>query len=108
MQKLSGVIINSRDIHEHKVKLIEENAARLGVSIIQTHFGTASPAEPEEEGSFDAVLLDAPCSGLGILRSKPDIKLNRSPDQMGELVKLQTALLEAASPSSPSRRCVGV
>ena len=92
----TGAII-SRDIHEHKVKLIAENAARLGVSIIQPQFRDGVAWEPEEEGSYDEVLLDAPCSGLGILRSKPDIKLNREPDHIGELVKLQTALLEAAS-----------
>ena len=92
----TGVIV-SRDIHEHKLKLIEDNARRLGITIIQTQFRDGVAWAPEEEDSFDAVLLDAPCSGLGILRSKPDIKLNRTPEQIPELRKTQLALLEAAS-----------
>ena len=66
--------ICSCDIHPHKILLIENGAARLGLGILQARLQDASEFVPEWEGAMDAVLVDAPCSGLGIIRKKPDIR----------------------------------
>lgn len=66
--------IYSCDIHPHKIQLIENGAARLGLGILQARLQDASEFVPEWEGAMDAVLVDAPCSGLGIIRKKPDIR----------------------------------
>lgn len=66
--------ICSCDIHPHKIQLIENGAARLGLGILQARLQDASEFVPEWEGAMDAVLVDAPCSGLGIIRKKPDIR----------------------------------
>ena len=51
---------------------------------------------PWEPGSFDRVLLDAPCTGLGALRRRPEVRWRRTPDDVPPLVELQTALLDSA------------
>ena len=66
--------ICSCDVHPHKIKLIENGASRLGIESLQARLQDASEFVPEWEGSMDAVLVDAPCSGLGIIRKKPDIR----------------------------------
>ena len=66
--------ICSCDVHPHKIKLIENGASRLGIEILQARLQDASEFVPEWEGAMDAVLVDAPCSGLGIIRKKPDIR----------------------------------
>ncbi len=66
--------ICSCDVHPHKIKLIENGASRLGLEILQARLQDASEFVPEWEGAMDAVLVDAPCSGLGIIRKKPDIR----------------------------------
>lgn len=65
------------DIHEHRVKLIKKGAARLGLDIITPALAD-STALPDEVGIFDAVLCDVPCSGLGVIRRKPEIKYKSS------------------------------
>ncbi len=96
MMKDQGEIC-SRDLHEHRVKLIEENAARLGISCIRAEVSDGAVARAEDAERYDVVLLDAPCSGLGIMRSKPDIKLHHRPEDMEELVQLQKRLLSVAA-----------
>ena len=66
--------ICSCDVHPHKIKLIENGASRLGIELLQARLQDASEFVPEWEGAMDAVLVDAPCSGLGIIRKKPDIR----------------------------------
>ena len=90
-------VISSRDLYEHKAKLIQETVARLGIDCIQTMVSDATKAREEDTESFDVVLLDAPCSGLGVMRSKPDIKLHHTLQDTKELVKLQRQLLTVAS-----------
>ncbi len=96
MMKDQGEIC-SRDLHEHRVKLIEENAARLGISCIRAEASDGAVARAEDAEQYDVVLLDAPCSGLGIMRSKPDIKLHHRPEDTEELVQLQRRLLPVAA-----------
>jgi 16S rRNA (cytosine967-C5)-methyltransferase len=57
----------------------------------------ALPGRPELLGRFDAVLLDAPCSGLGVLRRRPDIRWRRRPEDTAALARLQRELLDAAA-----------
>lgn len=90
-------LVEARDVHESKVRLIQENAARLGLSIVRAVPGDALVARPEDRGAWDRVLLDAPCSGLGILRNKPDLKLHRQPQDIEELAGLQSRMLENAA-----------
>lgn len=85
------------DIHEHKIKLINESAARLGINIIESRLNDASIPNAEFEGIFDKVLLDAPCTGLGIIRRKPDIKWSRKEKDIDEIVSLQRRLIRNVS-----------
>lgn len=92
-----GVVV-ARDIHPHKVKLIEETAERLGLRSIEAAQGDAALPDAAWTGAFDHVLLDAPCSGTGIIRKKPEIRYNRSQEDVRTLATLQFALLERAAP----------
>ncbi|HZK01155.1 MAG TPA: 16S rRNA (cytosine(967)-C(5))-methyltransferase RsmB [Tissierellaceae bacterium] len=83
-----GLII-SRDIYEHKIHLIDENVRRLGIDIIKTETMDALEKDENLIGKMDYILLDAPCSGLGLVRRKPEIKWNRSEDDIATLSKLQ-------------------
>lgn len=84
--------IFSRDVHPHKIALIENGAKRLGLHNIQAGVQDASVFVPEWEESMDVVLVDAPCSGLGIIRKKPDIRY-RDLESTKELPELQKAIL---------------
>jgi 16S rRNA (cytosine967-C5)-methyltransferase len=84
--------ITAFDIHPHKVKLIEANARRLGISIIESKAIDARNMKEEEQ--FDAVLLDAPCSGLGVIMRKPDIKWRKTAKEIDQLSSLQQELLD--------------
>ena len=85
------------DIHEAKLQLVEKEAQRLGISIIHTCVRDASAAPPQEEkGLYDAVLCDVPCSGLGVLRRKPEIKLHLKEEDAEALPALQAAILQNA------------
>lgn len=86
------------DVYDHKVKLVQQAARRLGLSSItverfDARLGPDWPGEP-----FDAVLLDAPCSGLGVLRRRPEIKWTRREDDIPNLVRLQRELLDGVAP----------
>ncbi|MGN0976861.1 MAG: transcription antitermination factor NusB, partial [Faecousia sp.] len=65
--------ITSCDIHAHKTELISGGAARLGLTNITARQQDATVPVPQWENAMDAVLADVPCSGLGIIRKKPDI-----------------------------------
>jgi 16S rRNA (cytosine967-C5)-methyltransferase len=80
------------DVHEHKIKLIEENAKRLGIDIIEAGIGDGTVMNKSLLQSADKVLCDVPCSGLGIIRRKPDIKWNK--DDVSGLYEIQKKILE--------------
>ncbi len=82
------------DKFEHKLNLLKTNAERLGVSNINPCLADASQLETEQA---EKVLLDAPCSGLGTLRKKPDIKWKREQEDILVMVKLQELLFERAA-----------
>jgi 16S rRNA (cytosine967-C5)-methyltransferase len=85
------------DVHEHRVDLIERNRARMDARIVEPSVNDASADQPDLADRFDRVLIDAPCSGLGIIHKKPDIKLNIKPEGLTELLGLQEKILTACS-----------
>jgi 16S rRNA (cytosine967-C5)-methyltransferase len=90
----SGRII-ALDLHEHKTKLIDQSARRLGVTNIQTKAMDARKAGSFfSPASFDRLLLDVPCSGLGVIRRKPEIRWDKSLVDLEHLAEIQNALLE--------------
>lgn len=86
--------IFSSDLHEHRVSLIEKGAQRLGFDNITVSQRDASQEKTQWEGTMDAVIVDVPCSGYGIIRKKPDIRY-KDPDTMKELPQLQLQILSA-------------
>ena len=89
--------IVARDLYEHKCDLIQQNAKRLGINIIETEVRDALKFDSQLKKKADIVLVDAPCSGLGIIRRKPDIKYKKTEDDLTSLVKLQSEILSVAS-----------
>ena len=90
-----GTIL-SCDLHKNKLKRIQEGAARLSLHCIHTAAADGRVRRPEWEAAFDVVLVDAPCSGLGIIRKKPDIREKRA-DDLFSLPVVQEAILENAA-----------
>ena len=86
-----------RDIHGHKLDLVSKSAERLGIDIIETELFDAAKTDPESKQAFDLVLADLPCTGLGIVRKKPDIKYTKKPEDVGALAALQRKILSAAA-----------
>ena len=86
----------SCDLHENKLKRIREGADRLGLRCMETAAVDGRVRRPEWEGAFDAVLVDAPCSGLGIIRKKPDIR-EKKLDELFALPVIQAAILDNAA-----------
>lgn len=91
-----GKII-ARDIYPHKIKLIEELIVRLGIKSIKLELWDAIEPDDKLKQSVDYCLVDAPCSGLGLIRRKPDIKWTRTMDELMELSILQASILKTAS-----------
>ena len=86
--------VQAWDIHEHRVALIEAQMKRLGLENIRPMVRDAGKKREDLYRTMDAVLLDAPCSGLGVLAEKPDIKLRVSEDSVRELTGIQKKLLD--------------
>lgn len=80
------------DIHQHRIALIESYAKRMLVDV-ETHCRDMTMFLPQWEKAFDTVLCDVPCSGFGVLDTRPDIKLFRENKDISELMKLQYAIL---------------
>lgn len=85
--------VEVRDLTEYKVHLIRENIERSGFSNMETKVWDALILDEASIEKADIVIADLPCSGLGIIGKKPDIKHKMSPDQLKELAKLQRQIL---------------
>ena len=85
--------IVSCDVYPHKTALIENGAARLGLTNITARQQDASQTVPEWVGAMDTVIADVPCSGLGIIRKKPDIRY-KNLKELEDLPALQLKILE--------------
>ncbi len=88
----SGKII-SCDLHGHKIPLIQKGAQRLGIRNHTARQQDASVFVAEWENAMDAVIVDAPCSGYGIIRKKPDVRY-KDPKEMEQLPQLQLQILQ--------------
>lgn len=89
--------IDAWDLHESRIKLVEENAKRLGINIIKTKVNDATKYNEEYFEKFDKILLDVPCLGLGVLKRKPDIKWQRTKDDIKNISKTQYDILNTCS-----------
>jgi 16S rRNA (cytosine967-C5)-methyltransferase len=98
LMKNRGIII-AGDIHRHKLKLVDDTASRLGIDIIKSEIRDAAVPDARYDRAFDRVLLDAPCTGLGIIRRKPDIKWARETKDIDSISALQKKMLKAVSES---------
>ncbi|MDR3540887.1 MAG: 16S rRNA (cytosine(967)-C(5))-methyltransferase RsmB [Desulfosporosinus sp.] len=85
------------DIHAHKLELIDQSAQRMGITIIQSQLGDARELPGIKLGSQQRVLVDAPCSGLGVLRRKADLRWQKEEQDLLDLPRLQLAILERAA-----------
>jgi 16S rRNA (cytosine967-C5)-methyltransferase len=92
----AGANVTAMDLRPNRVNLIIENAQRLGLDIESLVADATEP--PFEPASFDAVLIDAPCSGLGSLRRRADARWRIQPSDVVDLALLQRRILHAAAP----------
>ncbi len=88
--------ITACDIYDHRLKLIQSSAKRLGISNITTRLLDGTKQDSSLAEAFDYVLCDVPCSGLGVIGSKPEIKYRVSLDEIDELKKIQAQILQNA------------
>ena len=89
--------IEAWDIHEHRTKLVENTAKRLGVTNIEAKVNDATIYNENYKEKFDKILLDVPCLGLGVLKRKPDIKWQKQKQDIKEITKTQKQILETCS-----------
>jgi 16S rRNA (cytosine967-C5)-methyltransferase len=87
----------SVDDHQHKIELIAANAKRLQLDSIQPSLGDARSFEIPVGGLADAVLVDAPCTGTGVLRRRVDARYRRKPEDILKLVEIQREILSHAA-----------
>jgi len=85
------------DLYESRLNLVNENAKRLGINIIKTETKNATKFDENLVKSFDKILLDVPCLGIGVIRRKPDIKWQRDREDIGKIQKEQLEILENCS-----------
>ena len=91
-----GKIIAS-DIHQHKLELIKSNVKRLGVNIVETYLQDATQQVAEWVGKADRVLVDAPCSGLGVLGRRPEARWTKEEKKLSQFPPLQKKILANAA-----------
>jgi 16S rRNA (cytosine967-C5)-methyltransferase len=89
--------IRAFEIHPHKLPLVEGIAHRLGIHSITAIEGDATHLSELVSGPVDRVLVDAPCSGLGVLRRKSDARWNKKPEDIPQLQQLQLQILREAA-----------
>ena len=90
-------LVYSRDVHQHKVLILDNMAKRLGLKNMKPQVFDATKIDEKMLGKADRVLVDAPCTGLGIIRRKPDIKWTKEVIDTSSISKLQYNILENAS-----------
>lgn len=84
------------DLHKNKLGLIKENCKRLGIKNVELKQMDATKIDVNLIGAGDKILLDVPCSGLGIIKRKPEIKWNKNREELKEIVKVQREIMENA------------
>ena len=89
--------IDAWDIYEHRTKLVNQNAERLGINIIKTKVKDATVYNKDLEEKYDKILLDVPCLGIGVIKRKPDIKWQRKIEDIEEITQIQEKILDNCS-----------
>ncbi|OQA15775.1 MAG: Ribosomal RNA small subunit methyltransferase B [Firmicutes bacterium ADurb.Bin356] len=90
------IALTSWELHPHRKLLLDKTLERLNVKASTLLLDAAVPVEAYNS-AFDAVLLDMPCSGLGVAASKPDIRYSKSPEAIDALVKIQSSILNTCA-----------
>ena len=85
------------DIHKHKLELIEKSARRLGIDCVEVSENNSEKTVEGLIGKADRVLADVPCSGIGVIHKKPDIKFNRCEEDIAVLCGIQRNILNSAA-----------
>ena len=85
------------DLYDHKKSIIEANCKRLGVENVEVNVADATKLMEQFVGKADKVLADVPCSGLGIIRKKPDIKWNKETEDFDQIISIQKQILQNAA-----------
>lgn len=96
-EKMGHGEVLSCDLYDGRLRLVDDNLKRCGISFASTKKEDMSQFNKDYEKYFDRVLVDAPCSGLGVINSKPDIILNKCLDDVYELSKIQYSILTNCS-----------
>lgn len=96
MAQLGNFSVTAGDLHPHRVELIEKYAARMNVSV-NAVCNDATKVRGDWRNNFDLVVCDVPCSGIGVINSKPDVLLNRSESDIASLHVTQSAILETSA-----------
>lgn len=89
--------VHAFDLHPHKIELITKSAERLGISIVSAVVQDGTEQMEQWVGKADRVLADVPCSGIGVIHKKPDIKWHRTMEDVEELCKIQKKILKNAA-----------
>ena len=89
--------ITACELHPHRVKLIEEYTSRMHANNVNAVQADSSVFNPSFELAFDAVLCDVPCSGFGVVKDNPDIKINREYENLNQLNEIQLKILNNAA-----------
>lgn len=91
--------VHAYDLHDKKVKLVKKKAEQLGLINLRTAaLDGRNLNQKYERETFDRILIDAPCSGFGVIRGKPDIKYSKTADDVDQLAHVQYELLEKIAP----------
>lgn len=91
-------VVYAHDIFDHKISRLRENMTRMGITNVEADLCSALELHTKyEEESFDYVLVDAPCSGLGILRRHPEARLTKEPEDLDAIMDVQKKILLNAS-----------
>ncbi|MDF2675233.1 MAG: rRNA ((967)-C(5))-methyltransferase, partial [Clostridiales bacterium] len=89
--------IQAYDIHKDKLSLIEQNSKRLGITNIKCGVLDAAIYNDDLKESAERVLIDVPCSGIGIIRKKPEIKWTKNLKQLKEIIKIQRDIMSSGA-----------
>ena len=93
--KNTGKVI-ALDVHESKLNLIKENCERLGITNVEVGTNDATKLNAALVSSSDRILIDVPCSGLGIIRKKPEIKWNKKRNDLRDIISVQRDIMNNA------------
>lgn len=95
MMKNTGEIV-AGDIYEHKIKLIESSKKQLGLDNVKPILADATTYDYQQK--FDYILIDAPCSGLGVIHHKPDLKYQMNEEKIASIKEIQQKIVEHVTP----------